>query len=345
MQQVAIIGLGLIGSSIGLGLRRWSAGHGGALRVVGFDSEMSRQQQAKRMGALDDTQWSLSRAVADADIVVIATPVIAIESVLSDIGPALKPGAVVTDTGSTKADVLQWAERLIPAHVAFVGSHPMAGKAESIEAADADLFNGATWCVCPSIRATEEAVTTVLGMINALGAESFFVDPTEHDAYVGGVSHLPFIVSAALMRTLAQDSSWRDMRTLSASGFRDTTRLALGSPQMHRDILLTNRESVLRWISQLTASLEELQRALSESDGDTSSGEVEKYLTEARDARVEWAVQEQRSSEQRPATADELSREKMGDQMSRMFLGGLGRRRRMGREDEEKPAKMRDDRR
>lgn len=345
MQQVAIIGLGLIGSSIGLGLRRWSAAQGGALRLVGFDTDMPRQQQAQRLGALDDTQWSLSRAVADADLVVIATPVGATQAVLSDIGPALKPGAVVTDTGSTKADVLQWAERLIPDHVSFVGGHPMAGKAESIEAAEADLFSGATWCVCPSVRASEEAVTTVLGMINALGAESFFVDPTEHDAYVGGVSHLPFIVSAALMVSLVRDPSWRDMRTLSASGFRDTTRLALGSPQMHRDILLTNRESVLRWIGQLTATLDDLQSALTRSDPDAASSEVERFFNQARDARVEWAVQEQRSSEQRPATADELSREKMGEQMSRMFLGGFGRRRRLGREDQEKPAKMRDDRR
>jgi prephenate dehydrogenase len=345
MQQVAIIGLGLIGSSIGLGLRRWSEANGGALRIVGFDSDMPRQQQAQRLGALDDTQWSLNRAVAEADLVVVATPVGAMESVFTDIGPTLKSGAVVTDTGSTKADVLQWAEQTLPAHVSFVGGHPMAGKAESIEAAEAALFTGATWCVCPSVQASEEAVTTVLGMINALGAESFFVDPTEHDAYVAGVSHLPFVLSAALMATVARDPSWRDMRTLSASGFRDTTRLALGSPQMHRDILLTNREAVIRWTEQLTATLAELRDALSQPDQEAASTAVERFLTEARDARAEWAAQERRSSEQRPATADELSKERVGEQMSRMFLGGLGRRRRFGREEQERPAKVRDDRR
>ncbi len=337
MQHVAIIGLGLIGGSMGLGLRRWSAANGGALRVAGFDSDMSRQQQAQRLGAVDDAQWSMRRAVEQADLVVISTPVGAIQQVFADIAPMLKPGTIVTDTGSTKADVLRWADASLPTHVSFVGGHPMAGKSESLEAAEADLFTGATWCVCPSVRASEEAVTTVLGMIAALGAESFFVDPTEHDAYVAGVSHLPFVLSAALMMTVARDPSWRDMRTLSASGFRDTTRLALGSPEMHRDILLTNREAIVRWTRQLTTTLTELQDALNQPDQGASSAAVERFLIGARDARAEWAVQVSRASEQTPASADELSRERVGEQMSRMFLGGFGRRRRLGQDGDEPP--------
>src|SRR5688572_26597165 len=154
MQNVTIIGLGLIGGSIGLALRRWSAANENALSITGFDDDMDKQQRAKRMGAVDDTQWSLTNAVQNADVVIVATPVGSMKDVFTNIGPHLKSGTIVTDTGSTKADVLEWA-KLLPATVNFVGGHPMAGKSESLEAADADLFTGATWVVCPSITASE----------------------------------------------------------------------------------------------------------------------------------------------------------------------------------------------
>ncbi|MDQ3657647.1 MAG: prephenate dehydrogenase/arogenate dehydrogenase family protein, partial [Chloroflexota bacterium] len=126
MQKIAIVGLGLIGGSVGLGLRRWSQANGNALRVVGFDADMQQQRQAQRMGALDDAQWALHRVVADVDVVVVATPVGAMRELFADLAPHLKEGAVVTDTGSTKADVLRWADDIFPRHVQFVGGHPMA---------------------------------------------------------------------------------------------------------------------------------------------------------------------------------------------------------------------------
>src|ERR671915_995915 len=182
------------------------------------------------------------------------------------IGDHLKAGAVVTDVGSTKAQVLGWADEVLPRTVSFVGGHPLAGKAQSIEAAEADLFKGATWCVCPSVRAEEDAIRNVLGLIAATEAEPFFVDPTEHDAFVAGISHLPFVLSAALMRAVSADPSWRDMRTLTAGGFRDVSRLAAGSPAMHRDILLTNRDAVGRWIDAVVGTLGEVRQTLASGD-------------------------------------------------------------------------------
>lgn len=324
MQQVTIIGLGLIGGSIGLALRRWSAANGNALRVVGFDDDMDKQTRAKRMGAVDDTEWSLKNAVDGADIAIVATPVGTMREVFTNIGPILKPGAIVTDTGSTKSDVLEWSA-LLPKHVDFVGGHPMAGKAESLEAADADLFAGATWVVCPAVSASESSIKNVLGIIAATGAEAFFVDPVEHDSYVAGVSHLPFLVAATLTETVASDPSWRDMKSLAASGFKDTTRLALGDPTMHRDILMTNRIAVSRWIDQMIASLQRT-RSLLDDDPERASQQLLAFLGHAQDERAKVEIQPSRAAEQRPE-GDGLANQSMSDQVSRMFLGGFGRKR------------------
>lgn len=330
MQRIAIIGLGLIGGSIGLGLRRWSeqnskAGQS-ALEVVGFDIDLDQQHYAKKINAVDRAEWELARAVRDADVVVVCTPVRAMRETFTDIAPHLKAGAVVTDTGSTKRQVLEWAAELLPASVSFVGGHPMAGKAQSIEGAEPDLFKGATWCVTPSVTADETAIRNVLGMIAALGAEPYFLDPDEHDAYVAGISHLPFVLAASLMNTLSKDASWRDMKTLTAGGFRDMTRLASGSPDMHRDIVLTNREAVTRWIDAMMQTLQTVRTMVNEAE-DQASADLTSFFTAARDARAEWATQTTREGELLQGTQTELSSEGFGDQMSRMLFGGFLRRR------------------
>ncbi|CAN5670052.1 prephenate dehydrogenase/arogenate dehydrogenase family protein [soil metagenome] len=340
MQKVSIIGLGLIGGSIGLGLREWSASNARsgqpALEVTGFDLNLEHQSRAKKMGAVDDTQWEMRKAVQDADLVILATPVMAMKELMGDLGPLMKHGTVVTDTASTKRDVVQWAKETLPTTVHFVGGHPMAGKSESLDGAEASLFNGATWCITPSVNASDESVRTVLGMVAALGAESFFVDPLEHDAFVAGVSHLPFVVSAAVMNVLTADMAWKDMKTLTAGGFKDVTRLASGSPEMHRDITMTNRESIRRWVSAMIGELTGFQEALSMPDDEVSTA-VESFFTNARDRRAEWAVQTSREAELLGAGVGPAS-EGISDHMSRMFLGGLMRKRRVPGEQESKPS-------
>lgn len=328
MQKVAIIGLGLIGGSVGLGLSAWSKanGDGGqALQLVGFDTDIQQQQYAKKINVVEKTEWDLTRAVRDADIVILCVPVSATEQTFRDIADHLKPGAIVTDTASTKADVLRWAGELLPRTVHFVGGHPMAGKAQSIEGAEATLFKGATWCVCPSVRASEDAIKNVLGIIGALEAEPYFVDPEEHDAHVAGVSHLPFVLSAALMRATSKDTSWRDMRSLSATGFRDMTRLASGSPAMHRDITLTNRESVTRWVDAMVVELGDFRKQL---NGEAPEAAMEEYFMSAREARADWATQTHREGELVQDTDSELAGASMSGQMGRLFFGSLLSRRR-----------------
>lgn len=333
MQRVTIIGLGLIGGSIGLGLRRWAAEHPingkPALEITGFSSNLDKQSTAQKIGAVDRTAWDLPKAIADADLVIVCTPVLAMPEIFKDIAPHLKAGAVVTDAGSTKAQVMRWAQEFLPSNIHFVGGHPMAGSTASIEAASADLFVGATWCITPSVNAGEEAVKTVLGLVAALGAEPFFVDPHEHDAYVAGISHLPLVLSASLVNTVAKDPSWRDMKGLAAGGFRDTSRLAMGSPAMQRDILLTNREAVTRWLNSCIANLESVRDQLSSTSDDNAATAawLTQYFSDAQDARAAWEVQRPRSSEMIPEAAAGAVSESFSEHMGRMFFGGFAKKR------------------
>lgn len=339
MQRMAIVGLGLIGSSIGLGLRRWSAENTRdgqpALEIIGFDSSLDRQSQAKKIGAVDRTEWELRKVVENADVVVLAAPVLALEEILGDIAPLLKHGTAVTDVASTKSEVLAWANRILPRTVSFVGGHPMAGKESSIEGADGDLFRGATWCICPAVTATEESIRTVLGMVNALGAEPYFVDPDEHDAYVAGISHLPFVAASALMNTLANDPSWRDMKTLTAGGFRDMTRLASGSPEMHRDVVMTNRAAVQRWLGAYIAELQGFESRLA-GDESNARDELLAFFTDGRDRRAEWAVQTSREAELLGPSATSGEGDGFSGQMGRMLFGGFMRKPRVAKDEEKK---------
>jgi prephenate dehydrogenase len=344
MERVAIIGLGLIGTSIGLGLREWAArekkkDNQDRLHVTGFDIDIAQQQMAKKMKALDDTAWNMSAAVRDADVVIVATPVGAIADVFRTIGDDLKHGSVVTDVCSTKGKVMDWARELLPTTTNFVGGHPMAGKTQSTEAAEATLFKGATWCICPSVRAPEAAVQTVLGLVAALEADSQFIDPYEHDGFVGGVSHLPFVLSSALVNTVSAGPGWRDMKLLSASGFRDTSRLAGGSVDMHRDICLTNTDSIVRWIDEFATNLQEFRGALTGPEDDRAAA-LTAFFTKAREARADWATAERNAGQLAQDTESELSRGAIAGQFSQMLFGGLSRRRRpddLVKKEEKKP--------
>lgn len=322
MQQITIVGLGLIGGSIGLALKRWSAANGNALKIIGFDTDINHQTLAKKMNAVDDTAWGLPDAISEADVVILATPVGAMKQLFEDIAPHLKFNAIVTDTGSTKTDVLEWA-KLLPAHVSFVGGHPMAGKSESLEAASADLFDEATWVVCPSPTANEDAIKNVLGLIAAANGDPYFADPAEHDAYVAGISHLPFVVAAALVKTTTTDQAWRDMKSLASTGFRDTTRLALGSPEMHRDIAVTNRAALGGWIDSMIITLQDFREQLVGEDEEAVRDRIGEFFKEAQDLRATAEHVRSRAAEMEP----EEDKVNTGGVMRSMFLGGFGRKR------------------
>lgn len=279
-EQMTIVGLGLIGGSLGMAVRRSELGY----LVVGHDLHHEAAGHARRLGAVDRAEWNLPAAVESADVVVVATPARAAEGVFRAVAPHLKPGCVVTDVASTKARILAWAEEILPPTASFVGGHPMAGKEKSgVEAADPALFAGCTYCVVPGARAPAAAVDRIVSLATAIGARPFFVDPAEHDSFVAAVSHLPFLLSTALVGVTSQSPSWRDLARLAATGFRDVTRLASGDPEMHRDICLTNQEAILRWIEAFGAELQELAREIREGDA-----QLEATFRAAKEARDAW---------------------------------------------------------
>jgi prephenate dehydrogenase len=300
MVSIAVIGMGMIGTSLAMGLRAADEKTSplGPISVVGFDADKRAASEARGRLAIDRAAGSLEEAVRDAQIVVLATPVQAIRDLLSRIAPMLQPGAVVTDTASTKAAVQRWAEELLPPTVDFIGGHPMAGKEQTgVAAAQHDLFADAIYCLTPSVRARQEAIDAVEAIVTTLGAKPYFIDPLEHDAYVGGVSHLPFLLSLALVEATSRSSSWREMAPLAASGFRDISRLASGDVTMHRDICLTNGESLTRWINEAVTVLLELRDQI----GSGNAKAIEAALGHAKEVRDAWIATR---PNQRPGEGD-----------------------------------------
>ncbi len=263
--RVAIIGLGLIGGSIGLALHQAK----GAREVTGYDLGKGICDRARKTGAIDQPYMALADAVRGAELIILATPVGAMRALLQDMAPHLSSGAVVTDVASTKAQVISWAEEFLPTAVSFVGGHPMTGKEVSgVEAADASLFRNRIYCLTPTVRTRPAAINKVSSLVEMLGARVRFLEPAEHDGQVASVSHLPFVASIALVETVTHGPAWADASLLAASGFRDMSRLAAGNPEMYRDICLTNSEAITHWLNAYIATLTQLRDRIAAHDKD-----------------------------------------------------------------------------
>ena len=282
MPRVAIIGLGLIGGSIGLALKRAELDN---LNIVGHDAEFGVNGRARKLGAIDKEARHPAEAAEGAALVIIATPILQVKAVFEAIAPALASGAVVTDTASTKRDVMSWAADFLPDDISFVGGHPIAGKeTPGIEAAEASLFDGCPWAMIPTMNATESAIRTTENFITVIGAVPTLIDAEEHDSYLAAVSHLPLVLSTALFSLASRSQAWPELAPFAGPGFRDTTRLASSSPGMSHDISLTNRENLLHWLDRYLEELAGLRTIIASSD--TQEELIERFATAqaARDA-------------------------------------------------------------
>jgi prephenate dehydrogenase len=238
-----------------------------SVEIVGHDRDRSAESQAKKRGAIDKAEHNLPRAVKGASLVIIATPVLAVREVMGQIAQDLAAGAIVTDTASTKAEVLEWARDALPDNVNFVGGHPMAGKEKpGMDEASATLFQDKAYCLCPSVTASEAAVKTVLGLVQSISAQPLFIDPEEHDQYAAAISHLPLMMSTALFNLMRASPSWEDLAQLASSGFKDTTRLASTDPTMSHDIWSTNREAIIHWLERMEGELRRFRKLLEDAN-------------------------------------------------------------------------------
>ena len=237
---IAVIGIGQIGASFALAARR----AGVVDRVIGVARKQATRAEALRVGAADECTADVVEALREADMVYVAVPVGAMRGIFEQIAPAVQDGCLVTDAGSTKAQVCRWAMQILPDTVSFVGGHPMAGtEKHGPAAASADLFGGTTYLLCPG-RAEEAVVTRLESAVARIGATPLVVDPEQHDSILAYSSHLPHLVAVALSVAIAR-SGIEGIVRFSAGGLRDTTRIAAADVDMWRDIFAANSEAVL----------------------------------------------------------------------------------------------------
>ncbi len=287
MIRIAIVGMGLIGTSLGMALRTANERESplGKITVVGFDPDRRRTGEARGRLAIDQESNSLAEAVRDANLIIVAVPVQAIQEIFRSLATLASPGAVVTDVASTKSFVMDWARDLLPTTIDFIGGHPMAGREQSgPAAADPNLFRNALYCLCPSTNASEQSIAIVEALVQQIGAKVYYVDSVEHDAYVAAVSHLPFLLSASLVEVTSRSPGWREMSPLAATGFRDISRLASGDPEMHRDICLTNAPALTRWINDTVSYLLDVREWLEQG----REAEILEMFRHAQEVREEW---------------------------------------------------------
>jgi prephenate dehydrogenase len=262
--QVTIVGLGLIGSSLGLALR---GKYGGRATVVGYDSDQSVHNEARKLGAVDRSEWNLDLAVEGSDVVILAAPANAIYDIFEAIGPYLKSGAVVMDTATTKRAILDWADELLPASVGFVGTDPLAGSGFSGQKdAHYNLFENKRFVVVPAVKAPESAVKTVAGIIEDVGGVPFFMDVDEHDSFSAAVNGLSVVVSAAMLSVASSSPSWREISRFIGSEFQAITVPSRQDPALAHATAVTNPDMMVHWLDQLIYTLQSARNGIADEE-------------------------------------------------------------------------------
>ncbi|HVL99355.1 MAG TPA: prephenate dehydrogenase [Egibacteraceae bacterium] len=279
-RKVAIVGTGLIGASLGLALGRLAE----VEEIVGYDRDPGQLAEAARRGAITRPAVSAADAAAGADLVVLAVPVSAVPAVAAEIGPALRPGAILTDVASVKARVVEALQAAAPGGVHVIGGHPMAGSAETGAAhAFADLFVGATYLLTPTTHTEPEAYRLVHGLVTRLGARVLAVSPQRHDLLVAVTSHLPQLAATTLMNLAAERARGEHagLLLLAAGGFRDATRVAASNPELWLDICAENRDAIVAVLDDYRERIGALRSVLAVADEEG----LRRALSDARAAR------------------------------------------------------------
>jgi prephenate dehydrogenase len=281
-QKITLVGVGLLGGSLGLAVKQRRL----AARIEGYVRRTASITECDKLAVVDHATRDLARAVAEADLVILCTPLSQMRELAEKMLPALKPGAIVTDVGSVKGSVVEELEPLIAgAGGHFVGSHPMAGGEKTgVSAARADLFERAVCIVTPTPNSNKNAVERVEEFWKALGGRVLRMAPALHDDLVSRASHLPHVVAAELANYILSPAHPPEQATVCANGFRDTTRVASGSPEMWRDIAIANQKNLGRVLGVFIEDLQEFRLAL--ENGDVKA--VEEFFENAKQRRDQW---------------------------------------------------------
>lgn len=282
--QLGLIGCGLMGGSFALAMKR----AGLVKRVIGYSKSPSTTERAKKLGVIDQVAESALLAVAGSDIVLIAVPVSATEATFKAIRHLVEPGVLFMDVGSTKRDVVDAARRVLKERVgSFVPAHPIAGKeAAGITHADATLYSGRQVILTPLAQTTPELVQKATDTWAAIGAQVLRMTPENHDAAFGAVSHLPHMLAFAYFNSVARQPAGKDYLSLAGPGFRDFTRIAASDVEVWRDVLLSNREEVLKQAQRFRHTLDAMELAMKSGNAEA----LEDMIRSASDARGAWQM-------------------------------------------------------
>ncbi len=276
-KRLTILGVGLLGGSIGLALKA----SGSSCHVIGYGHRQSTIDTALKMGAIDEAVTSPEAAVKDSDWVILATPVGLFEKLLLQIAPALPVNAIVTDVGSTKRSIVRQAEITLPKTVHFIGSHPMAGSEKrGVEFAKSDLFTGARCILTPTSKSNPSALAAVEQFWQSLGSKTVQMSPEDHDRNICDISHLPHAIAAALVAMQSEESL-----PLAGQGFLDTTRVAGGDGGLWRDILIDNRDNVADSVKRFRAKLDALLNMLGSNHDAAQREALARWLDAAAERR------------------------------------------------------------
>jgi prephenate dehydrogenase len=281
-KRVSLVGIGLLGGSLGLALKqRRLAGS-----VVGYVRRAASIRECENTGAVDRATRDLHEAIEGADLIILCTPLAQMRPLVEQMVPSLRRGVLLTDVGSVKGRVVGELEPLVAKTGAvFVGSHPMAGSEKTgVAAASADLFEKALCVVTPTRKSPRTAILHVEQLWESVGARPMQMTPELHDAIVSRSSHLPFLLAAALANFTLNPEHPKDQALLCAGGFRDTTRIASGSPEMWRDIALANRKHLSQALASLLSDLRGLQKLLKAGDAEG----LHAFFAQAKHRRDQW---------------------------------------------------------
>ncbi len=282
--QLGVIGCGLMGGSFALALKR----AGLVKRVIGYSKSPSTTELAKRLGVIDEPAESALLAVAGSDIVLIAVPVAATEATFKAIRHLVEPGVLFMDVGSTKRDVVDTARRVLKERVgAFVPAHPIAGKESAgVSHADASLYAGRQVILTPLPQTAPELVQKATDVWSAIGSQVLKMSPENHDAAFAAVSHLPHLLAFAYFGAIMNQPAGRDFLSLAGPGFRDFTRIAASDPAVWRDILLANREEVLKQATRFRHALDAIEHVIKAGNPQA----LEDLIRGAADGRSNWQI-------------------------------------------------------
>ncbi len=282
--QLGVIGCGLMGGSFALALKR----AGLVRRVIGYSKSPSTTERAKKLGIIDVAAESALLAVAGSDIVLIAVPVAATESTFKAIRHLVEPGVLFMDVGSTKRDVVDAARRVLRDRVpSFVPAHPIAGKeASGIQHADATLYQGRQVILTPLAQTDAALVQKATDVWSAIGAQVLKMTPENHDAAFAAVSHLPHLLAFAYFSAVTKQPAGLDYLALAGPGFRDFTRIAASDPAIWRDILIANREELLKQSQRFRHTLDALELVIKSGNADA----LEDLIRTASEGRAGWQL-------------------------------------------------------